>query len=460
MSAAATFSDDDLRAYQRKAIECARDAYRKGARRILIVLPCGAGKTHVGSAMVRNAVARGLKVLWLAHRRELVKQAAARLEAFGLTVGHSGLRTSACVQVRTVQGILAKGEAPEADLIICDEAHHFVEGNDWRRVIDAYPNAMVIGLTATPERADGKGLGGEGGFQALVVAAQVHELQAEGFLCKDIAIERAPRALKAGEIAQEPVDAYQRWASGELAVVFAQHLKDAARMLEGFIKRGIRAALVTGKTPKDERARMLEQWQRGDIRVVVNCNVLTEGFDFPELSCCIIARGCSSAGQLIQMANRAFRPHPSKSRAILIDLRGVTWLHGRPDADCDYSLDDVGIKFKAAPTGLRFCKVCGALLGEGPCGECGKDGSLKLSKALGLELQSWDERYQAAKEKIKPSRAALCLVGILRKASAAAKEGRVWKPRAVGLRFQAIMKRWPTHEEEMQAEAILRETGT
>lgn len=444
-----------LRNYQHRALNHAREAYRKGARRILVVSPCGSGKTTIGAEAVRNAVERGLHILWLAHRRELVKQAAARLEAFGLTVGHSGLRESASVQVRTVQGILSKGEAPEADLIICDEAHHFVEGNDWRRVIDAYPNAMVIGLTATPERADGRGLGGEGGFQALVVAAQVRELQDQGYLCKDIQIERAPRALKTGEIAESPVDAYQRLAPGELAVVFTQHLRDAAEMLEGFIKRGVRAAMVTGKTPKEERDSLLARWQQGTIRVVVNCNVLTEGFDFPELSCCIIARGCSSAGQLIQMANRAFRPHPSKSRAILIDLRGVTWMHGRPDADCEYSLDDVGMKLKAA-TLVSFCKRCGAPLGEGPC-ECGMSREMKMSKVLGLQLQAWDDRYQAAKEKIKPSRAASALAGIMSKARKAEIEGRKWKPRAIAIRFQAIFKRWPTHEEEMQAAAIMRE---
>jgi hypothetical protein len=439
-----------LRAYQTRALNMARDAYRKGARRILVVSPVGSGKTTIGAEAARVHASQGGKVLWLAHRRELVAQAAERLAAFGLDVGHSGLREMAPVQVRTVQGVMARGKAPDATMVVADEAHHFVQGNDWRRAIDAYPTAIVLGLTATPERADGRGLGGDGGFQALVVAVQVSELQREGHLCGRIELPRAPRPLKPGEVARKPVDAYLTHAPGELAVVFAQHLKDAEAFRAGFAAAGVPVAIVSGKTPKDERARILDQWAAGAVRVVVNCNVLTEGFDLPALSCCIIARGCSSAGQLIQMCGRVMRPHADKDRAIILDLRGVTWAHGRPDADCDYSLGDVGIHMRGAPSGV--CKFCGLV----ECA-CALKGTT-ITRSLDLDLVPWEIRYADAKAKIKPSRAALCLAGIMRKADDAAAKGKPWKKTAIIFRFRAIMKRMPMDLEWQQAEMVNRET--
>lgn len=359
-----------LRPYQIDAIDRMRTMMRTHKRSVL-VLPTGAGKTVTGAEVVRRVTAAGHPVLWLAHRAELVDQAAATLARLGLVVGCVSASAVtppnpfAPVQVATVQTLLARNARPRASMIVFDEAHHAV-ADEFGSVVRDYPEALVMGLTATPERSDGRGLGEM--FGGLVVGTTVKKLTAEGHLvpCE---VMRPARYLQSGEIAQSPVAAYQQHAGDRQTVVFARGVDLAAEYTEQFRAAGVEARCITGEMPWAERSMYLDAFRRGAIRVLVNVFVLTEGWDAPETSCVILARGCSTAGTYLQMVGRALRLAPGKTDALLVDLRGVSHEFGRPDDDRLFSLEGRGIR-RADDT--VYCPVCGAMRvpGEG-CDACG-----------------------------------------------------------------------------------------
>lgn len=360
-----------LRDYQQRAVDGVRAEFNSGARSVLLVLPTGAGKTRTASEMVSRATSRGLRTLWLAHRGELVDQAAEALASCGLHVGAMSASAQtrphpyAPVQVATIQTLLARRATPPADLIIVDEAHRAI-ADEWATFVRSYPSAHVVGLTATPERSDGRGLGEM--FQRIVVGVTVRELTERGFLvpCE---ILRPARALRSGELAQSPVEAYMAHARDRQTVLFCRSVELAREYLAAMVERGVRAALVTGETPWGDRVRALEAFRTGGVEVLVNVAVLTEGFDAPATSCVVLARGCGTAGLYLQIVGRALRPAPGKRDALLIDLRGVSHEHGEPADERVYSLDGVGIRSKDQAV---YCPVCAAMreAGEG-CTACG-----------------------------------------------------------------------------------------
>lgn len=351
-----------LRPYQARLVEETRAAYRDGGRAILIVLPTGGGKTRVGGEFVLSAVARGRRVLWLAHRRELVEQAYMRLRADGLedisviaaTARHLH-RAGAAVQVASLQTLTARGDLPEADLVIFDEAHHYVAA-DWHEFATHYAPAARLGLTATPQRSDGTPLGNL--FDRLVVGATIQELQGEGFLVPCDVI--APEHNLKSNVAQDPVSAWQQHAQGKSTVVFCRNVAHGEEVAEAFKAAGARAAFIDNKTPVILRKRALDNFQEGHLDVLVNVFVLTEGWDAPRAEVCILARSCGSAGMFLQIVGRVLRPAPGKERALLLDLSGAVHLHGLPDDDREYSLDGKGIRAKKKAS-LRQCRLCGRI---------------------------------------------------------------------------------------------------
>lgn len=444
------------RPFQSRALESLRANVREGKRAVVLVSPTGSGKTCMGAVVAASHVARGGRVAWLAHRTELVDQAVRTLEGFGLLVGARGRNATAPVQVCMRQTIAARGQAPDATLVVSDECHHDGDHVGWSDTVRAYraAGAVVIGLTATPERGDGAALEG---YEAIVTAAQIRELQELGLLVP-LRIRAPSRALGSKYIAQRPVDAYLEAARGRSAVVFAPHLVAAEEYVRDFKALGVPAKLVSGETPEEERSATLRLFATGALPVVVNVQVLTEGFDAPRCSCVIVARGCGSQGLWIQMVGRGLRPAQGKRDCVLLDLRGLTHVHGRPDADREYSLDGEGIRLAGGnPVQERLCKVCGAPLGDSlTCLECGKEHEQVTPKATGEPLSDWEEAWGAAKAVLNPGRIVLALAGIIKKSNDAAAAGKPWKDGAVTARFRAIFHRQPFPQEVVSANNLLR----
>ncbi len=364
-----------LRSYQQRARSEARKAYAAGSRAILYVAPTGAGKTVIlGDTIVSHLRhTPDARVNVYAHRGELIDQAARTFRAFGLDVGVSGLSPSAPVQVGTVQSTLARGAVERCTMGVFDEAHHYAADlwGDVAKAIKAM-GATVVGATATPERGDGRPL--DHMFDSLVVVAQVSELVAlwhadptQGLVpCR---VVRPVRPLRSGQIAESPAKAYRRLAPGRSAVV--------------------------------------RRFAIGEIPVLVNVNVLTEGWDAPICECVIIARGMGSVGMLIQAAGRGARPHPGKSGYLVIDLRGVTSELGRPDEDREYSLDGVGISCgRGVVAEVRLCRLCKQAIPEGeewcpfrseayPRGHfCG----LRMDTIANVALEEWSLQKHMSKD--------------------------------------------------------------
>lgn len=361
-----------LRPYQEEALAKVSASWRGGARSVLLVSPTGSGKTATAVEAALRAVKRGKKVLWLAHRRELIGQASKRITAEGLSdhgiilAGAKGGNLSAPVQVASVDTLRARGLRPPADLVVWDEAHH-TKAASWEEIHSSYPEAYHAGLTATPCRADGAALGDV--FDSLVVAISVAELTQLGFLVP-CDVEAPAAKLSAQEIAQDPVALWQKRCPGKKTVLYTNAVQEAHYLAQRFCSLGTPAAAIDGNTPTEERDLVLARFAAGELRVITNVAVLTEGWDCPDAEVCLVARSVGHEGLWLQMVGRVLRPAPGKERALVLDLAGNVHQHGLPEDPREFSLEGKGIR-KASKVALQVCPMCGAARRFYPCARCG-----------------------------------------------------------------------------------------
>lgn len=355
----------------------------------VLVAPTGSGKTVMGVALVERV---GVPVLWLAHRKELIDQAAERLAHHGLTVGiimaGHPRHELAPVQVASVQ-TLARRVKPPVGLIVIDEAHHTVAAS-YGAILEKYPGVPRVGLTATPFRLDGRGLGDV--FGKLIVAAYTDDLCDAGYLHQPrVWASKAPdlrgvkmtggdynkRALakqtNTAELTADIVKTWQIRAAGQRTVAFAVDIAHAESIAQAFTAGGVAAEVLSGKTRRDDRERILARLASGRTQVVANCMVLTEGWDCPTLECAILARPTASLNLHLQMIGRIMRASPGKIGAIVLDHAGNHHVHGMVTRRLEYSLDGKKKIGETEPLGLRRCRACGLFFdpSEYACPECG-----------------------------------------------------------------------------------------
>ncbi|CAB4126881.1 SSL2 DNA or RNA helicases of superfamily II [uncultured Caudovirales phage] len=389
-----------LRDYQGTAVDGVRAAYRSGARAPLLVLPTGGGKTVVFSHIAQSAAERGNTVLVLAHRRELIRQASAKLRDAGvahgiIAPGHTPTR-DAC-QVASVQTLgrrLSDPRYPEPSLIIIDEAHHAVAGQ-WATICASYPRARLLGVTATPQRMDGQGLGTEAGgpFDSLVVGPSMADLIERGFLspCRVFAPAEAPDlsgvrtrggdyetgaladAMSAPRIVGNAVEHYARHTPGLPAILFSPSVAHAEATAEAFRAAGWRAVAASGTTDPAERDAAIAGLATGAVQVLCSCDLISEGLDVPAVSTVILLRPTKSLGLFLQQVGRGLRPAPGKTALTVLDHAGNTLTHGMPDAPREWTLAGRAKgKKKEQPPASRQCPDCFAVTAPLPvCPECG-----------------------------------------------------------------------------------------
>jgi superfamily II DNA or RNA helicase len=283
-----------------------------------------------------------------------------------------------------------------ADLIIIDEAHH-VAARTWRLILEQYPNARLIGLTATPCRADGRGLGNF--FDQIIIGPQIPELIEREYLVPTIYYAPANPDLKGVETRQgdyvvsqlsdrmnrddlvgDIISNWHKLAQRRKTLVFCVGVPHSVHVRDEFAKSGVRAEHVDGGTPKTDRDAILARLASGETEVVVNCMVLTEGFDLPAIGCIVLARPTKQLGLFRQMAGRGLRPAPSKPNLILIDHSGAVYRHGLLEDPVDWTLDVTrraenpthANRDRQTTSRLIECSQCGALRKGGePCPACG-----------------------------------------------------------------------------------------
>lgn len=402
-----------LRPYQTKAIEALRRTIASGSRRVVLVAPTGAGKTTIAAAMIESACAKGRRVMFLAHRRELIEQCSARLDAHGVEHGiikakHWRRVPDALVQVASVQTLIRR-EPPPTDLIFVDECHRTMS-QSYVDILDNYPRAAVVGLTATPWRSDKLGLGEV--YDGLVVAAQAEELIEQGHLLQP-RIWSAPsldlsglktrggdydEAALAGEMNKTAlvgniVSHWQELAENVRTVVFAVDVKHAMAITDRFEAAGVAVAHVNGNTKEAERVRILDGLKDGSIRVVTNVGILTEGYDLPDLGCVVLARPTKSSVLFLQMVGRVLRPCEGKETAMVLDHGGCLQEHGWPTRDRVYELEmtpeleEQEGRRGASNQGLKVCDECGFVF-DGRmrvthCPHCGAEMNEQLQESDG-----------------------------------------------------------------------------
>lgn len=332
------------------------------------------GKTRTGGGMcVRHLLKKpDGKILWTAHREELVGQAFDDLSDWGLQCGVIQSKPTRTynphrpVQIASTQTLLARGMIPDATMVVLDEMHHYVS-NEWVKLVMPYRERKIpiIGLTATPIRVDGRGY--EGIMDALVCPISMRELIDQGFLV-DYTLHAPPEKLRNDQIAQDPVKAYIELAAGRKAIVFAANKKAATKYRDDFRAAGIACEAVFGDTGTDERRRILDGYKEGKIQVLTNVGVLTEGFDDKPTSCVILARSVGSLSLYLQMCGRALRKsdETGKRDAIVIDLHGSCRIHGEPADDREWTLEGDGIKHRKDEEkfSVRMCVVCKVVLDD------------------------------------------------------------------------------------------------
>jgi len=364
-----------LRPYQSAAVEATIAHAKAGRRRICIAAPCGAGKTRIGVEICSRARGKGSHVLWLTHRQELIRQSRRALQNEGVQAGIIAPwapRTFERIEVASIQTLTARDMRPDADLLILDEAHHFAS-EEWVQVIQSYPKAVVVGLTATPSRSDGIGLGVI--FNALVPVCQPKDLIATGNLVPATVLGPSTAV---SNLAAYPVDFYRQHCDGRKAVVFCSTIKEARDLAGLFTLAGIPAGCIDSQMEDLERERVLEQYATGAAKVLTSVNVFLEGWDAPDTYAVILARRFGSELAYIQATGRAMRSFPGKTRCIVGDLYGSS--HGLgilPASDRVYSLDGKGVAAtKDTLTEITQCKQCGewfpaGVFAGGRCPGCG-----------------------------------------------------------------------------------------
>ncbi len=379
----------ELRPYQTKALEEVRAAYRAGTKRVLLVAPTGSGK----SAMTRHMLGgTKMRTLFLVHRTELLEGSSHDLSRIPHELILPGKPTPYHGQIhlgmmQTVARRLA--DLPNYDWIISDEAH-LAMCPTWQQILDHYRNAWHLGLSATPCRLDGKGLGMT--FQKIVQGPTIAELTARGYLvpCRPFAphntlgkikkngadynMADAAAQLDRASITGDVVQTYLKRAAGKPAVVFCCTVEHAEHVAQIFRAAGISAANVDSVGMNSaERKRRLAAFETGEITILTNVEILTTGWDCPQVECAIMLRPTESLALYLQMVGRILRicPRIGKTHAILLDHVGNIIKHGLPVAPREWTLDGTA-SGSLAGSSIRICNGCYAVYSPAPrCPECG-----------------------------------------------------------------------------------------
>lgn len=368
-----------LRPYQEQAIERLRGSYRNHNQRVVLVSPTGSGKTIIASDIVERAtIKNGGRVLFIAHRKEIIDQTSNKLTEIGVPhgvmMGDDGRKDpDAPVQVASIQTLIRR-ELPPTDFIIVDECHLSLAVS-YQKVLAHYENTPVLGLTATPWRTDGRGLGRI--FEDMVMVSQVKELVQGGYLlAPEIYAPYRPDLskvkIRAGDYVEADLSStmdknhligsiinhWGKYARGMCTVVFACSRPHSQHIVDNFLSAGVAAAHLDHKTPRDERNKILELLASGKLQVVSNVGILTEGWDLPQLQCIVMARPTMSETLYLQMVGRVMRTTEGKDKALLLDHAGCFFRHNSPIVDRDYSLDDRYIKREGKKLGTNRIKIC------------------------------------------------------------------------------------------------------
>lgn len=403
------------RPYQHELIDACREDFRSGHKRVCLQSPTGSGKSLIFCWIVKSAVEKGLSVTIIAHRREILDQISATLDRTNVPRG-----TIAVISVQKLIREMDKRTAP--DLVIVDEAHHSVS-ESYVRIFTCYESSRFLGVTATPERLDGRGLGER--FSSLVKGPTVEWLISNGFLAQPV-YYAPPRSIDltglrkiAGDYSKSEsaalvdrpsitgniVDHYQRLCPGRTGVVFCINLEHAENLAAAFCGAGIPAARIDGKISDAERKKRVADLalgpSSGGLQILTSCELISEGFDLPAVGAAVLARPTASLTLHLQQIGRCLRAATGKTDAIILDHVGNCLRHGLAEEPREWSLEGGSAKrrTKEAVLETRQCEKCYAIFWGLKCQQCGTERASKMREIEEREgeLERLDEAAIAAR---------------------------------------------------------------
>lgn len=396
--------------YQAELKQATYDGWNSGHRNMLIQLATGGGKSVIVSGIAYDRHLMGSTQVKIAHRNELVGQLSGHIASRGIPhsiiaprptiasivaehrerFGRSFIVPNSKCSVAGVDTLIARQEqlkawAAQVDHWTIDEAHHVLRGNKWGKAVAMFPHAYGLGVTASPIRADGMGLGAEhdGVFHAMVQGPTMRQLIDMGALCDyqiacptsdltvdesdfnkdgDLSPVKGRAASKKSHIVSDVVKEYCRYAWGKRGIVFATDVETAGEMALQFQACGIPAAAVSSNTPGDVRREYIKRFRNGSLWILVNVDLFGEGFDVPAVEVVIMARPTASLAVYLQQFGRALRILAGKLYGLVIDLVSNVKRHGLPDKAHVWSLfrRDKKAKKEKDPEEIELtvCKEC------------------------------------------------------------------------------------------------------
>jgi DNA repair protein RadD len=381
----------NLRPYQQALIDQIRLQYQLGHRKVLAVLPTGAGKTVCFSHIAQSAARKGNRVLIAVHRQELLDQARRSLPmAHGLIAANRSMDLSHAVQVASVQTLARRLHKLPRDffqLVVIDEAHHSNAGT-WAKVLDHFQSAHLLGVTATPIRLDGRGLGEH--YQTMVEGPSAQWLTDNGYLANarllappgfdstgirkrmgDFDTKEAEQRV--GTIMGDCLSHYRKHLDGQTAIAFCCSVAHAEAVASLFQCNGIPAASIDGTMDAATRRQLLQDLGTGRIKVLTSCALIGEGVDVPSVGGCILLRPTASTSLHLQMIGRCLRPSPGKAAAVVLDHVGNTLRLGHHLEPREWTLDGIAKRDREKAPSVKVCPACFAAMASQArqCVECG-----------------------------------------------------------------------------------------
>ena len=356
-----------LRLYQKQKIQEIYEAWQNH-RSVMLQMPTGTGKTVLFNQIVKDELAKNSKVLIIAHRKELIDQNVSRLwNDFRIQAGtitaNGQYDLSIPVQVAMIQTLSKRNKQENLGFnpstVIVDEAHH-VPAKSYRELWETYPDAKFLGVTATPIRLNGEGF--KDLFDTLIVSKSIKEFIEDGYLAKLKYIGRPPLlpkldlsdiAIIGGDYDSEQlsekmceeavmanlIKSYLDHSKGKKMIVFAVTTKHSESIAERYQSIGFAAAHIDSDTPQKERNEIINKFRSGEIRILSNVGIISEGFDVPDCEVVQLARPTKSLVMYLQQVGRCMRPSRSKPYSIVLDNVGLYDEFGSPKDHRDWSLE-------------------------------------------------------------------------------------------------------------------------
>ena len=383
----------ELRPYQKDLLSWTETALANPKARVMMQLPTGGGKTRIAGELLTRWLKDGQKAVWLTHRNELASQTCQVLNDTGIRATNTlpwDVDDPAPVRKGGVVILMAQtvsrrnrfdgvwNKYASTDLLVIDEAHHAI-AEGWKRAINQWPG-RVVGLTATPWRL-AKYQGFQHLFDTLILGPQIKEMQADGWLANSRVLMPAPDELILGgqptsngdynekgiELANQDrpnvmtggaLQYWQEHAQDRQTIVYAVSVDHAQNLAAIFNDVGVPSAIIIGDTPLEERARRIRRFSDGELKVLVNVAVATEGFDLPDAACVLLARPTMSLSLYLQMVGRGLRPKSNGDNCLVLDLAGNVERHGLPDNERHWSLEPRGQETEGDAPPVVRCPDC------------------------------------------------------------------------------------------------------